>query len=71
MCSEDPSNDILVDADSKRFVDLLATLRQPKRGLRRFNSTIAWISSGDGPLGPGFPFLPDEYSRRYFRFLSR
>ena len=23
MCSEDPSNDILVDADSKRFVDLL------------------------------------------------
>lgn len=24
----------------------------------------------DGPLGPGFPFLPDEYSSRYFRFLS-
>jgi hypothetical protein len=23
MCSEDPSNNILVDADSKRFVDLL------------------------------------------------
>jgi len=24
----------------------------------------------DGPLRPGFSLLPDEYSRRYFRFLS-
>jgi len=40
------------------------------RGLRRFNSTMAWMSSHDGPLWAGFPFLHDEYSSRYFCFLS-
>jgi hypothetical protein len=39
--------------------------------LRCFSSMIAWMSSGDGPLGPGLPFLPDEYSSRYLRFISR
>ena len=35
-------------------------------------STMAWMSSCDGPLGPGFRLLPaDEYSNRYFRCLSR
>ena len=29
------------------------------------------MSSGDGPLGPGLPFLPYEYSTRYLRFISR
>ena len=29
------------------------------------------MSSGDGPLGPGLPFLPDEYSSRYLRFIRR
>jgi len=28
-----------------------------------------WMSSGDGPLGPGFLFLSDEYRSRYFCFL--
>jgi len=28
---------------------------QPNRGLRRFSSTIAWMSSGEGPFGPGLP----------------
>src|SRR5688572_10249423 len=28
--------------------------RQPKRGFRRFISTIAVTSSGPGPFGPGF-----------------
>jgi len=32
---------------------------------------IAWISSAAGPLGPGLPFLLDEYSSRYLRFISR
>ena len=27
------------------------------RGLRCFNSTKAWMSSGEGPLGAGFPFF--------------
>lgn len=40
------------------------------RGLRRFNSTMAWMSSGDGRFGPGFPLLPDGDSSRWFRFLS-
>ena len=30
-----------------------AILRQPMRGLRRFISTTAAISSQEGPLGPG------------------
>jgi len=29
----------------------------------------AWMSSGDGPLGPGLPFLPDECSSRYLQFI--
>ena len=29
------------------------------------------MSSGDGPLGHGLPFLPDEYSSQYFRFIRR
>lgn len=29
------------------------------------------MSSDDGPLGPGLPFLPDEYSSRYLRFIRR
>jgi hypothetical protein len=30
MCRKDPSNDILVDADSKRFVDLLRDSKAAK-----------------------------------------
>jgi hypothetical protein len=45
---------------------------QPNCGLRCFISMIAWMSSGDGSLGPGFRLLPaDEYSSRYLRCLSR
>lgn len=41
---------------------------QPNLGLRRFNSTIAAMSSGDGPFGPGFRRpKEEEKSRRYFR----
>ena len=48
-----------------------AILRHPKRGLSCFSSMIAWMSSGDGPLGAGLPFLPDEYSSWYLRYFSR
>ena len=48
-----------------------AILRHPKRELRCFSSMIAWMSSGDGPLGAGLPFLPDEYSSWYLRYFSR
>src|SRR5215470_11661676 len=41
---------------------------QPKRGFRRFISTIAAMSSGEGPLGPGLRRRPrEEKSRWYFR----
>ena len=44
----------------------------PNRGLRCFISTMAQMSSCDGPLGPGFRLLlADEYSSRYLRYLSR
>ena len=31
---------------------------------------MAWMSSWDGPLGPGLPFFRAENSNRYLRFLS-
>jgi hypothetical protein len=33
---------------------------QPNLGLRRFNSTIAVMSSAEGPLGPGFRRSKEE-----------
>ena len=71
VLGEDVSDQVLIDIHSECFVDLLRDSKTAKRGLRRFSMTIAWISSGDGLLGPGLPFLPDEYSSRYLRFLSR
>src|SRR5258707_576716 len=45
-----------------------AMYTQPNLGLRRFISTIAAMSSGDGPLGPGLRGRPaDEKRIRYFR----
>ncbi len=41
---------------------------QPKRGLRRFISTMAAMSSAEGPFGPGLRRCDEEEkSRRYFR----
>ena len=41
---------------------------QPNLGLRRFISTIAAMSSAEGPLGPGLRRRDEEEkSRRYFR----
>src|ERR1700726_2055662 len=41
---------------------------QPNLGLRRFDSTIAAISSVDGPFGPGFRLRDEkEKSSRYLR----
>jgi len=39
----------------------------PYRGLRRFISTMASMTSLEGPFGPGFLPPPGEYSSRYFR----
>ena len=43
---------------------------QPYRGLRRFISTMALMSSPDGPFGFGFLPSRGEYRRRYFRFFN-
>ena len=42
---------------------------QPHEGLRRLVSTMASMSSRDGPLGPGFCLYSEEKRRRYFLFL--
>ena len=61
---EHATHDILVDLDAEGQSDLLAMRTQPKRGLRRFSSTIAAMSSADGPLGPGLQRRQrDEKSR--------
>lgn len=44
--------------------------RQPKRGFRRFISTIAAISSGLGPFGPDFRRRLGVKSKRYLRFTK-
>ena len=42
---------------------------QPYRGFRCFISTMARMTSLDGPLGPRFLPPRDEYRSRYFRFF--
>lgn len=42
--------------------------RQPKRGLRSFSSTIAAMSSTEGPFGPGLrPLAEEEKRKEYLR----
>ena len=48
-----------------------AMRKLPNVGLRRFISTIAAVSSGGGPLGPGLRHgAEEEKSRRYFRSIN-
>src|ERR1700674_1281332 len=45
--------------------------KYPKLGLRVFISTIAAMTSNDGPFGPGlFRWAEKENSRRYFRSIK-
>src|SRR5436190_22241123 len=44
---------------------------QPTRGLRRLNSTIASMSSFDGPFGPGAPMTSRREKPPIFAFLER
>jgi hypothetical protein len=50
---EYPADDVFVDIDAKGVRDLLRDAGTATRGLRRLISTIASMSSFDGPLGPG------------------
>ena len=45
------AHDIFVDLDTEDLEICWAIRTQPKRGLRRFISTIAAMSLGEGPLG--------------------
>ena len=47
-----------------------AIRRHPNRGFLRFISTMVWMSSFEGPLGPGLPLLRGEKNSWYLRFLS-
>src|ERR1035438_4310123 len=42
-----------------------AIFGQPKRGLRRLSSQMAWISSGEGPFGPGVFFGQEDAGLRH------
>jgi len=44
----------LVQLQSERQIDLLSMRGQPYRGLRRFISTMALMTSPDGVFGPAF-----------------
>jgi hypothetical protein len=44
---------------------------QPQLGFRCFMSTTTAMTSGLGPLGPGFAGRFDETTRRYFRTSAR
>jgi hypothetical protein len=49
-------------------LDMISAIRgQPKPVLRHLSSTMARMSSSEGPLGPGFVLFYAEYSRRYLR----
>ena len=70
MCDEDTSNDILIKVYFEYFGDLLSDSAAAKAGIALLQFNDGLDEFRDGPLGPGFAFLPDEYNRRYFRFLS-
>ena len=44
---------VFIDFQTEDLGQVLRNLGTAKTGLRRFSSQIAWISSGEGPLGPG------------------
>jgi len=70
MLREDAPDYILIDIDAKRMGDLLRDPRTAETPLRRFISTIAAMSSFDGPFGPGRRRCGDEKSSRYFCLIN-
>jgi hypothetical protein len=56
MSGKDTPHHIFIDFDAECLVDLLRDPWAAKPWLRCFSSTMAWISSGDGPLGPVFDY---------------
>jgi hypothetical protein len=68
--SENPPNHILVDLNIESQSDLLGDTRTAPLGFRCFSWTIAAMTSGLGPFGPGFFRSLSENSSRYLRFFS-
>ncbi|MFT5484845.1 MAG: hypothetical protein ACI9GW_003513 [Halieaceae bacterium] len=60
----------LSSSKSKTKLSCWAIRGQPYRGLRRFISTMASMTSFGGPVGPRFLLQLGEYKSRYFRFFS-
>ena len=69
MLREHAAHNVFVDVDAEGISDLLGDARTPNLGLRRFISTMAAMSSAEGPLGPSVRRGEEEdvKSRRYFR----
>ena len=57
VLGENTSHNVLVDIDAKGPAISCAILGVPNRGFLRFISRMSWMSSKDGPLGPGFSLL--------------
>ena len=58
VCGQNSTHHIFVDA--KVLAKCCAIFGQPKQGLRRLTSQMAWISSGEGPFAPGVFFGLEE-----------
>jgi hypothetical protein len=50
----------LSNSIAKLLANCCAIFRQPKCGLRRLSSVMAWIRSCPGPFGPGLCRWPEE-----------
>ena len=58
MGGKDAPDYIFIDIVPNAVLICWAIRGQPNRGLCRLCSTMAWMSSGVGPSGPGLPLRP-------------
>jgi hypothetical protein len=65
MFSEDMLDHVLVDTDPECSGGLLSDSATAKVSVALPSLAMAWMSTRDGTLGPGFAFLLAEYSSRY------
>jgi hypothetical protein len=71
MGAQNAAHNILIDLNAKGQCDLLCDSRATPIGLRRFISTIASMSSFEGPFGPGVLLCFGENSTDIFASPKR
>ena len=71
MPREHATNDIFVDLDANGVRDLLGDAQAAEAWIVPLRATMAAMSSGEGPLGPGLRCrAEEEKSDRYFRSIN-